>query len=276
MESFCCTLKAEDDKADLHSQPTGFRMIQKSKNLLGIGLYTPAEAALFARVRTQLITRWIFGDKKGKPVVRAQLADADDKIITFLDLVQALAIRAIRTQYPQISLNRIKKAATNAERFSKIRYPFAMAHTTFVYYRGESNDVLADEATPTDEDEDDDPICEIVLKNNANLTQVTGKKAGNMMIKEVAELYMTDLTFDESGMAMEYTPFQRDGLAVTLNPKKHFGQPLLPSNYTALALAEAAKTEGSIDAAARVYGVDRKEVELACGYFDFLQGPVTA
>ena len=57
--------------------------------LLGIGLYAPSEAAFYARVSTQLMTRWIHGNKQGSPVVEAEIARSNDKIVTFLDFVQA-------------------------------------------------------------------------------------------------------------------------------------------------------------------------------------------
>src|SRR5438445_597141 len=60
--------------------------------------------------------------------------------------------------------------------------------------------------------------------------------------------------------------------SVKMNPRRHFGDPLLPSGYTAQAIWEAVKAEGSLEAAAKAYGVDRTEVELACSYLDFLQG----
>ena len=91
-------------------------------------------------------------------------------------------------------------------------------------------------------------------------------------MREIAEVYMSDISYDSHGLAMEYVALQRGGLRVVMNPKKRFGEPLVPSGYTAETLWEAAKSEGSVEAAAKAYGVDRTEVELACCYFDFLQG----
>lgn len=244
-------------------------MILQSKDAIGLGIYTPAEAALYARVKTQLINRWLFGNTKGAPVIRPQVGTTDDRVVTFLDLIQALAIRAIRIQYPQISLSRIRKAVANAERMCGNPYPFAMRHATFVFFRGGAEHLTE----PPDEDQDDSPICEIVLEKDQRLTQLTGKKAGNQLLREVAELYMENLSFGEDGLASEFIAYKLDDLSVRLNPQRHFGEPLVPSGYTAFALWEAVKAEGSIDAAARAYGVDRREVELACGYFDFLRGP---
>jgi hypothetical protein len=64
------------------------------KNLqkfIGSGLYTIAEAALYARVKESLLRRWIFGD--GRRAVFDPQFGSHEKLVSFLDLVQTLAIR---------------------------------------------------------------------------------------------------------------------------------------------------------------------------------------
>src|SRR4051812_17888165 len=99
----------------------------------GVGLYTPAEAAFYARVRTQTLNRWLFGDSRGESVVTAQIKSDDEKIVTFRDFVQALAIRSIRTQYPKISLQKVRRAVDLAGEKLGVRHPFARPHKTYVY-----------------------------------------------------------------------------------------------------------------------------------------------
>jgi uncharacterized protein (DUF433 family) len=56
-----------------------------------------------------------------------------------------------------------------------------------------------------------------------------------------------------------------------MNPKHRFGEPLLEGcGYTPEVLFEAAKTEGSIEAAAKAYGVSKEQVEVCVDYFDYL------
>ena len=45
------------------------------------------------------MTRWVFGDASGKPVIERQLGDPLEKVVTFLDFVQTLAIREVRNRY---------------------------------------------------------------------------------------------------------------------------------------------------------------------------------
>jgi uncharacterized protein (DUF433 family) len=102
--------------------------------------------------------------------------------------------------------------------------------------------------------------------------QISGKKAKNFVIYEVAELFLSDITFDtESNLASEYSAFEAFGQSVVMNPKRRFGEPVIPScGYTAATLAHAVDSEGSIDAAAEAYGVSKEAVSVAVRYFDYL------
>lgn len=255
-------------------------MVSLAQDLLGIGLYTPAEAARYARIQTQLMNRWVFGNRTGKPVIHAQLGqqEDDDRIVTFLDFIQALSIRAIRENYKGISIQAIRDAVEMAREKYKVEYPFARQHRTYMWVREERARRLAKKASEegaAQQDEEPEPSCEIVLELEADKhVQLTGKKRGNLVAKQALELHLQDLKFNEAGLACEYLAMTRDGLSVSMNPSKRFGEPLVPSRYSAQTLYEASVAEGSVQAVAKLYGVDVKEVELACHYISFLQAPV--
>jgi hypothetical protein len=215
---------------------------------LGIGIYTPSEAAFYARVRTQTLNRWVFGDSHGEAVISAQIKGEDEKTVTFLDFVQTLAIRAIRTQYPKISLQKIRKAVDLASEKLGVDYPFAREHKTFIY----------DER-------------EITLEVEGHLVALTGKFSQNLLFGPIAELYSTRLTFGDDGLAADFCAWGVGDRSIRMNPKRRFGEPvLIASGYTAHTLWEASIIEGGIAAAARAYGVDEQEVVLACDYYDHL------
>ena len=95
----------------------------------------------------------------------------------------------------------------------------------------------------------------------------------NMLLKPVVVLYKEDLGYDRKGLANLYTAFKYEDLTVEMNPSIRFGEPIVKScGYSAQTLWEAATSEGSMERAASAYGVDRKEVEAACRYFDHLRG----
>jgi uncharacterized protein (DUF433 family) len=226
-----------------------------AKKLLGVGLYTPAEAALYARIRTQLMKRWVHGDASGKPVLRQEPDASEEKIVSFLEFVQAMAVRSIRLTH-KVPLKKIRQALSKAERDYDLPYLFAREHTTFLF-----NDEILVRRGTVEMDEDE-------------YIELSGKGAGNRMFGKVVELYMRDLVFDTSGLASEYLAYDWRGNRIVMNPHRRFGEPLVTScGYSAKALWDAFRAEGSIEATAKAYGVKPEEVEAACRYFDWLSKP---
>lgn len=219
-----------------------------TRDTLGVGIYSPAEAAFYARVRTQTLNRWLFGDAHGDSVVTSQIRDDDDRVVTFLDFVQALAIRAIRTQYPKISLQKIRKAVDLVDDKLGIKNPFAKDHQIFVY----------DER-------------EIAIKVDGKLIQISGDHSGNLMIGPIAETYLSRIQFGSDGFAIRYQPWGDNDIPIVMDPKRRFGEPIVEScGYTAQTLWEASIVEGGLEAAAKAYGVKVEEVRTACDYYDHL------
>ena len=233
---------------------------------LGIGIYTPEEAAFYARVSTRLMKRWIFGDSQGDSVVVPQIDEHDEgKVITFLDFVQALAIRSIRSNF-KIPLQKIRQAVQQARDNFGVEYPFAMRHTTFLFsdkkLKGHGEIVIRIQGRGI---ENEDEFKEKYI-------QLSGKNRGNLMMNQIVEVYLDDLNFDDSGIATQYCAWKQNEGTVVMNPHTRFGEPVIPScGYTAQTLYEASINEGSLDAAAEAYGVSRDDVKLAWSYFDHLK-----
>ena len=223
------------------------------KRFLNVGLYTPAEAAYYARVHTSTMKRWIHGDRRGAPVVHAELRDDPNKTVTFLDFVQALAIRAIRREH-RVPLSKIREAVRHAQKRYGVPYPFAMQrHKTYLFER------------------------DVVIDLQVGLVQISGKRKDQILIREIAELYMEDLSFDRKGLAAKYRAFAYRDREIVMDPSRRLGQPVVLScGYTASALLDAYRTEGSVAAAAETHGVSPEDIELVIRYDDFLQGTALA
>jgi len=221
-----------------------------------MGLYTPSEAAYLARVSTQMMKRWIHGSKSGIAAVRAQLTDDSEKMITFLDFIQTLAIRAIRKDNThRITLQKIREFIRVAKDEYGIDYPFARRHTTYAF---------------------NDDIVLSLSGEESRIIQITGRYKNQDMIRPVVELYMEDLSYDPSGLARKYTPFSYHNREIIINPEIRFGEPILyPSGISAFALTDAARSEGSIEAAAEAYEVDRDDIIASLKYEDYLDDRVS-
>ena len=228
---------------------------------LGLGIYTPAEAAFYARVSTRMMTRWVFGDSDGKPVIERQLKEPIDKTVTFLDFVQTLAVREVRQRHG-LSLQKIRQGVEEARARYQIAYPLAQEHCIFLFSdrqrQGHGHIVIrlkGDEKGVEDQ-----------------YVQLTGRGKGNFMFKTVVEMFLDDLTFDPvTKLATQYRPMSENGASVLLNPHRRFGEPVIePGGYTAEALWHATNAEGGLDAAAEACGVTVGEVSLANKYYDTL------
>ena len=225
-------------------------MVTLAENVAsGRGLYTSKEAAFYARMPSVTMNRWIQGSRNGERVIRPEIWGEQDKYLTFMDFVQALAIRTFRLTY-DIPLQKIRSAVNNAADRYGVEHPFARNHVT--YWDGKD--------------------IHIELTDGL-LTQVTGKSLGQGSFKQLVEVYLRDLTFDVDGIAATYRAYTWKDTEIRMNPKIRFGEPIIMScGYTAQSLWQACITEGSIEAGSKAYGVAVNEAEAAYRYYDFLQG----
>lgn len=234
-------------------------MIASPNQYLGQGLYTPAEAAMYARVPTQLLQRWLFGSKNANATVDRQFSEGEDRFVSFLDFVQVLVIRAIRRRgYP---LQKIRVAFDAAQEKYGLAYPFAMKHRLFLFG-----------------DIDQPKSCELIINagidanGDEDYRQLTGKHAGNRMLNEIVEPHMKDLSYDETTqLANQFVAYERHGRRILMDPTRRFGEPYLENcGFTTSTLCLAVRAEGSVRAAAVAFDVEEADVEIACEFADYL------
>jgi len=186
----------------------------------------------------------LFGTTASQSVIDPQFAPQNgERRVSFLDLIQTLAIREIRLQ-EEVPLPKFRQAIQFAKERFNLDYPFARQHCT--YLLGKELVIRP----PGTEDE---------------FIEASGKHRGQRLFAFV-EMYLRDLTFGVSGLAEEYRIFEShhpEPIAIRMNPQRRFGEPLLPSGYTPLAIWESIKVEGGIDRTAKVYGIPTEEVETA-------------
>lgn len=221
--------------------PFGVDCTSAVKSLLGKGIFTLSEAALYARLSTKVLSRWLFGNRQG-PAVLSPLVRSEEKLVGFLDFVQTLAIREILLQ-KKVPLANFRQAIRIAKKQFDLDYPFAREHAT--YLRGN----------------------ELVIRPPGNGSiEASGKHAGQRMVRFV-EKYVENLGFDKNGLADLYRIYRHRAIVIPMRPEIRFGEPLLPSGYSAGALWDAIRSEGGIENAGKAFGVPREEVETAYRYF---------
>lgn len=231
-------------------------MVATADSLIGRGLYTPSEAALYARLPSATMRRWLYGNTMGQAALRPECGPGGEKVVTFLDFVQALAVREIRTQH-KIALNKIRDAVDRAEDQYGVTHPFARRHTTYLLGR--------------------EILVQVDVESIDSLTQVSGKRANQTVMRPIVELYLKDLAFGADGLAELYQAYAWRDRMVVMDPRHRFGEPIVAdSGYTAQSLWQASITEGGFEAAAEAYGVEPEDVEVAYRYYDHLQGKPAA
>lgn len=221
------------------------------KQHLGTGIYSVPEAALYARVSTAVLSRWVFGTASGQPVIEPQYG-RDERVVSFLDLVQTLAVREIRLQR-KVPLSKFRQAIRLAKERFGLDHPFARRHCTYL---------LGDE---------------LVIRpgpSRDEYVEASGRHTGQRLFPFV-EMYLENLDFATDGLAAKYRIYTGP-VPVTMDPSVRFGEPLLPSGYTPFALWDAIKAEGGIDRAARAYGVPVEEVQTAYRFVSDHLGRVAA
>ena len=169
---------------------------QQSENIIGLGVYTLKEAALYSGVSPQKLSRWLYGTKTSAPIVTSQLLQ--EKLVSFLDLIQSKSIYEARRL--GLSLQKIREAIEISEKYYNVEFPLAHRYALVKFGN------------------------ELHIRNHVNerITTVTGKQKHQTLMAQIVDKFMQDLEFNKEGIAKLYTPFENKGIRITLNPKVQF------------------------------------------------------
>lgn len=210
---------------------------------LGLGLYSPAEAAYLAQTTPAAVYRWMFGDRRAEAV--ASPTFGEERTLSFLDFVQVYIIERARER--GVSLQRIRAAISRAER-EGVRYPLA-TRDTYVVFDGELH----------------------VGDSRRQVEQFTGAFPGQMLLHDIASPFFDQIEFDADGLAQSLAIYEAYGRRIVMDPRFDFGEPRVgATGYPSYVLAHAAKAEGTIADAAAAYGVDEDDIRAAVAFHDRL------
>ena len=224
--------------------------LPQCESTLDLGLYCPTEVSLYTGIPVGSLQSWVHGLGHRKSVIEAQL-DRAPQWITFIDMVQAMAIRDLREE--GIPMTRIRQAIRYVQkRRPEIRYPLATRHETYVIETTRNVAILF-----SDED-------------TGVIQQASGDHQGQYVHAGMLDRYLHKMSFGADNVATLYTPVAQRGCQITLDPRVRSGQPIVqPCGYMAETLVHAYVSEGnSVCAAAEAYEVAPEAVELAVTYMD--------
>ncbi len=170
--------------------------------ILGLGVYTPREAARLVGTDPVSVLRWTRGTATSAPLWSAhyQFLDSATTEISFLDLIEVRVVYAMRKS--GLSLQAIRFAITCAQQAFGIERP------------------LASQAFKTDGSE----ILMDAIENDGQLVSLSKKRPGQKVFKDIVARSLNDLEYEDQKVA-RWRP--RRFRNVVIDPARNFGDPLL-------------------------------------------------
>ena len=209
--------------------------------------YRIPEAAHYLRTPEATLRSWVVGrsypteagPKIFRPII--VLADKQDHLLSFMNLVEAHVLDAIRRKH-DIPLGKVRRA------LDYLRSKFPSKHP------------LADQRFETDS-------LNLFVEKYGRLINIS--QDGQLAIRNLLEAHLRRIERDEAGLAVRLFPFTRkrqpeEPKVVVIDPYISFGRPVLVGTGIATAIiAERYKAGESVDQLAEDYDRQRLEIEEA-------------
>jgi uncharacterized protein (DUF433 family) len=218
--------------------------LEAGGELLGVGLYSVAEAAALTGITRSKIARWLGGYKYGSKTYPAlwqpQVSPQDGELyLGFLDLMELRVANLFLSQ--GISAQRVRKAIDLARREFDQSHPFASRQFSTdgrtVFLR-----VL---------DADGERLLDLFTSQFA--------------FRKIVERSLRHIDFD-GDLPVRWWP-QGKSAGIVVDPSRCFGRPVEEtSGVPAEILAHAFEAEGSVEQAARVWDVSPTAIRKAIKY----------
>lgn len=209
------------------------------------GIYSISEAAMYAKISSRMLRRWLRGTKTSNSVIKQKSLIEDGEYINFLDFIQTLAVREIRIQY-DIPLSKIREAVDFLTIEKNIAYPLAREHEIFTDGKG----------------------IFIFVNDREDLIKITSPNKEQYNLKQIVQVYLSEIDFNDEGYANSFHPHP----GVLMDPQIRFGEPIVKEcGIRAVTLYDAVLSEGNITNAAKAFGVSEDNVQTAYSYIDSLQ-----
>jgi uncharacterized protein (DUF433 family) len=222
------------------------------KDLVGKGLYSPAEAARLMQTPARKVRRWLYGVQDSSHGIRRKLDPLTEAVfclktgeyLTFEGFIELLAIRAFRDA--GVSMSTVRHAHEKA----KVRYATAHPFASRPFFT-DGKTIFAELAETLSED---------------HIDKLEELSRSQLAFERIIAPSLRNIDFSEN-RASRYWP-KGHGAEVVIDSERQFGKPIDPiSGVPTSVLAQAYVAERN-DAVvvARWYGVTEKAVRDAVSY----------
>lgn len=208
---------------------------QLETSLLGLGLYTVAEAAAYTGIPAREIRRWLFGyttnGKHHDGLWRPELEGTAENALSFHDLLEIRFVYAFRRH--GVSLQAIRRASECARELFHQDYPF-----TCKRFQTDGRSIFA----TVHEETLDETLIDLVKK------QYVFKQV-------IAPSLYEGIEYTQDGEAQRWFPVRRNR-RVVLDPQRNFGKPML------------ADTGVGVDAVLSAWHAEGKDTKLVADIYE--------
>lgn len=221
-------------------------MTHAPSSLVGVGLYTPAEAGHLLQIAPGKITRWLRGHQvKGSryEALWQPLIDLGDEgiFLGFRDLMEVRVAAAFIRK--GLTPQRVRRAIVLAREIINDERPLSTTR-----FRTDGLSVFLQVA----EEDGSAKLIDLFERQYA--------------FREVIEQSLKNIEFDQDGTPAKWWPLGR-AASVVIDPARSFGAPIeQESAVPAEILAAAATAEGSLQKAARTWQVPVRAVRHAVAF----------
>ena len=215
-------------------------------SLIGIGVYTPAEASRLIGVGPGRLVRWLRGHEAGgrhyPPLWRPQIDLGDGHVyLAFRDLMEARVADLLIAQ--NLSAQKVRRAIEIARDIIGEERPLSTAR-----FRTDGRSVF------------------LQMHAEDGTDRVIDLLRGQYAFRDIIEPSLKTIDFDEAGLPFRWWPLGR-AARIVVDPQRAFGRPIeAESGVPAGVLAAAATAEGSAEAAARVWNVPAAAIRRAVAF----------
>jgi uncharacterized protein (DUF433 family) len=220
---------------------------QASQNaLVGVGLYTMADAALLLKSNPRKLRRWLGGYtykenndiRHVPPLWVPDIPRFDDDIeVSFRDLIELRFVRAFLDM--GLGLQAVRNCLEYARQCIQTDRPFSSGR-----FRTDGRTIFLES---------------LVAAGEPKLLDL---KAKQYVFKQVVEQSFRDLDL-EGGTVTRWRPYKGKE-SIVIDPTRSFGQPISAVSGTpTVVLAEAVVAEGSLSRVAAIFEVERSVVQDA-------------
>lgn len=216
------------------------------ENLIGVGLYTPAEAGRLLTIAPGKLARWLRGHQVGEheyaPLWKSQIdLDNGHVYLGFRDLMEArIADKFMRCG---VSSRRVRAAIQIAREIIGDERPLSTDR-----FRTDGRDIFLRVAETDEHGEEREGLLNLFRRQYE--------------FKQIIEPLLKSVDFDDKGAPFQWWPAGRR-TSVVVDPGRSFGQPIDVSTSVPTAVLAVAANRDGVETAALAFDVPETSVRRA-------------